>query len=704
MEKMIKIIQKITRHETVFFGILSLWLCAEYIILGPFSYVRSGDNLDSIVVKSHSIWDSLAVHGVTYWQPLFAGGFDRVANLGLYSDIYGLIFSLPWIWVSYAILLFLGIFLGGLYTYRLCTEMLGFHRSVGFFAGVLFSTSLIFVDVLYIMIGIGTLPFMLYTIEKIILYRHKNGLSYFFAFGLGIAYALSSSFIVTLPFTAFAIFFWIVIIRKNTSLRALSLLFLFFVPAAILHAGEAYSLLENVAASQRSGNYFSYSIPHYINAIRYTIGENWIALSFTFLGLFFMKKNRAYASLFIAILFLILGAPLYPFLANTYGHFFPAFRNFSFDRATILIPFFSVLSAGFVIQSLAGSVHMTASKRKAGKTYSLQHLVVCGLILLSLALNLSLKFSRGILWYSQGSFLANTHSPDLRQLEKKTSGASPFRLATVRDVKTTLIPTLANFHGFETIDGHANLTTKRYTDFFELLSKEDTVKSSLYFCGQLTATQKEIFKRDSTGCLNPDLLSLANVQYLVSLLPVSLPGFTHIDTGEAMSSYDWNDFTGFGEKLRFKVKENFSGRRLLLYENTDAFPRFFLVRKARFFDSADALLQTLEQTGTTTLRSVAFLETSPADVPLPTFSGTQEQITLQKYSPDEIRISVVSDGPSLLIVSNNYTPNWTATVNGARQSILPAYHTFMAIPLDTAQAEVVLRYEPPYAFFNGSQD
>jgi uncharacterized membrane protein YfhO len=52
----------------------------------------------------------------------------------------------------------------------------------------------------------------------------------------------------------------------------------------------------------------------------------------------------------------------------------------------------------------------------------------------------------------------------------------------------------------------------------------------------------------------------------------------------------------------------------------------------------------------------------------------------------------------MLIISNNYSPFWHASVNGQSAKIVPVHHTFQGIYLKAGENRVSLEYRPPYAF------
>jgi len=90
--------------RSIFF-LFSLFLAFEYIILGPFSYVRIGDNMDIFIPRLVSLWQGFFVDGFSFWDGRFAGGIDRLANDMVYPNVGGLLFGILPAWVAYGLVL-----------------------------------------------------------------------------------------------------------------------------------------------------------------------------------------------------------------------------------------------------------------------------------------------------------------------------------------------------------------------------------------------------------------------------------------------------------------------------------------------------------------------------------------------------------------------------------------------------------------------
>jgi len=132
-----------------------------------------------------------------------------------------------------------------------------------------------------------------------------------------------------------------------------------------------------------------------------------------------------------------------------------------------------------------------------------------------------------------------------------------------------------------------------------------------------------------------------------------------------------------------------------VYENPDAFPRAFVVERARRFSSRGELLNALEGATSEELRSVAFLEQDVGA--LPAESGpVGEAATLVADSVDRVVFRVRSGAPAVLVVTDAYLPGWQATVNGRAEPVFPADDCFRGLRVPAGQSEVVLSYRPSY--------
>ena len=169
------------------------------------------------------------------------------------------------------------------------------------------------------------------------------------------------------------------------------------------------------------------------------------------------------------------------------------------------------------------------------------------------------------------------------------------------------------------------------------------------------------------------LLNLVNARYLVT--PKSLPLRTTL------------------------FPEAFSAERLRLYENSEALPWYYLAPAFRLATGEDEILALLREGGVDP-RLTPVLERQPPG-PLPAAaSGTDltgDRLEAEEHAGDGSRIilSTGSKEPRLLVVSENYYPNWRAFVDGEEVPVLRANYVWKAVYLPPGEHRVELRYRSP---------
>jgi hypothetical protein len=63
--------------------------------------------------------------------------------------------------------------------------------------------------------------------------------------------------------------------------------------------------------------------------------------------------------------------------------------------------------------------------------------------------------------------------------------------------------------------------------------------------------------------------------------------------------------------------------------------------------------------------------------------------------PDEMRFSVDTSTPAFLVMSSNFYPGWTATVNGQAATLFQTNWVMTGLPVPAGKSEVVLRFRTP---------
>ena len=169
------------------------------------------------------------------------------------------------------------------------------------------------------------------------------------------------------------------------------------------------------------------------------------------------------------------------------------------------------------------------------------------------------------------------------------------------------------------------------------------------------------------------LLNLVNARYLVT--PKSLPLRTSL------------------------LPEVFSAERLRLYENSEALPWYYLAPSFRL-ETDEAEIMLLLREGGVDPRLTPVLERKPPGPLSTTAAGsdlTGDRLEVEERADDNSRIllSTASKEPRLLVVSENYYPNWRACVDGEEVPVLRANYVWKAVYLPPGEHRVELRYGSP---------
>jgi hypothetical protein len=701
MEK-IKLLFVKLKDVKIIFLLTALFFGLEHYILGPFSYVQINDNLNSIAEKAFISCRSLLVgEGVSYWMPYFSGGIERLSNASGFNDIANLLFVFP-PWIASALIIVIGVFLSGFFTFRLCQEILGFSKKVSVTSGILFSFTYLVESNMFYLFGMAILPFVLFYLEKIFVSHRlslfKKIVSFFV---LGIIYSFFSSLILVLPFTSVAIVLWFFLIRKQRLPYFYLALLLFFLPAGLLKFQEAWSLLANAPLSQRSSatSYLRVRLKDYVNYLPDLLRPNFIGVSLpaiiTLAGFWLVKRKRLFWQMFILTFPLFLMAPLLiPLSATHAGSLLGPFRYFDFSRFSLLVPFFSAILVACILdgaQGFLGKISSSASSKEF--FFKIQNLLIVFCLVAVFLSDLALKEGHFIQWVTIGSYEANTSSPDIFWMAEREKKSPPFRVASISPrAIPSMNPSLANFYGLESVDFFTNIISRRQQVFFRLMAKDERIINALYF---LNTSGKDLtVDFDPSKIANMALLSLDNAKYIISDNLIDYPGLVLLPTPSAKGWQSWEKMSEV-QKIKFKLAENFSGRKLLVYENKNYFSRFFLVKDVKSFASDSELLVTLATSTEKDLRNSVLLYKKDADKII-SLSAAGGNIEILNYSADEMKLKVTLDGPSVLVISDNFSPFWGAKVNNERVEIMPADYVFMAVYLKEKNNEVELFYNPPY--------
>lgn len=71
------------------------------------------------------------------------------------------------------------------------------------------------------------------------------------------------------------------------------------------------------------------------------------------------------------------------------------------------------------------------------------------------------------------------------------------------------------------------------------------------------------------------------------------------------------------------------------------------------------------------------------------------RVTWVENQPERIRLRVQSEGPSALVLTDEYAPGWGARIDGAAAAIHPAMLAVRGVEIPAGDHEVVFEYRTP---------
>jgi hypothetical protein len=211
--------------------------------------------------------------------------------------------------------------------------------------------------------------------------------------------------------------------------------------------------------------------------------------------------------------------------------------------------------------------------------------------------------------------------------------------------------------GLETTQGYNPLQPMVYQDFMAVLNQQN---QDYHFANLL-----------NTG-VNSPLLDLLNVRYIVVDRNIPESRDDHRALAEGRTEVFRND-------------------EVIVYESPNVDPRAWLVYDVRPENDGEGLAAL--QAGDVDGSEVAFVEGEVPPVAPPP-AGSESQVTVADWTPDGMTLDVSHTGEGLLVVSEIYSENWQATVDGEEVEILQTDHALLGIPVGPGEHTVELRYQP----------
>jgi len=143
--------------------------------------------------------------------------------------------------------------------------------------------------------------------------------------------------------------------------------------------------------------------------------------------------------------------------------------------------------------------------------------------------------------------------------------------------------------------------------------------------------------------------------------------------------------------LTRKSKVVFRRPRVTVYEREPVPAAAWIVHDVRSVPPNAALARIAD--GSIDAHRTALIEGTAPQIPR-LQDATGDRTTVTDYRPDHLEIVTHTAVPSFLVISEVYADGWTATVDGAKESIYPTDHTLRGLVVPAGDATIELRYEP----------
>ncbi|MGZ4715669.1 MAG: hypothetical protein ACXWB2_09210 [Acidimicrobiales bacterium] len=174
---------------------------------------------------------------------------------------------------------------------------------------------------------------------------------------------------------------------------------------------------------------------------------------------------------------------------------------------------------------------------------------------------------------------------------------------------------------------------------------------------------------------NPSALDLLSVRYLV------------VD----------DDLATYGASVADRYPLAFTDDRagVKVYENPAAFPRAYVSPALAGADGVATTDHEWQQGETTTADQRLLDAASAAGVAGAAPSGAAGQATITEDRNDQVTIDVDADQPSVMVLTDTFQRNWTATVDGEPAHLGPVDDVVRGVVVPQGRSTVVIRYRSP---------
>lgn len=678
------------RRPALTFAVVATVIILDHVILGPYSYLKWHDLGEAHFTRYRLIAETFDKFGRYYWFPYGAGGVDLLSNGFRFADLFFVFFYFLPYWLVIPVLRFVQLFIAGWFTFLLCRDSLKFPVGAALAGGLFYQ--FLQVNLMEYYFGLGALPLLAWALERLV--RRAGWGAWLGAAGLGIAYSFGATVHLAMFFTLPGLFAWLWLVTALPFGRLLSMMMVFGVFCVLPQADMIWAMMENAPLSHRAQ--WTLVAPDLRSAVGAVSDFAWPLFPVMILSVIgvvlALRKNQSRPLVLVVLAAATLAAIALDYPVRIFvGAYIGLFRGFAISRFAELAPFYLSIGAAWGLWLLTDAIDRQ-------RTVILVYAAAIGAMALAPVSALAGNVRDWVRW---GGYAGIFESPDIKEIAREyKSSSEPFRVAVTQE--NGLQAGFVNGYGLETAGNYLNMYPYRYKTFWGTVVEpflKRNPKTDEYFSKY--GARLSLFTDDghplrvrTEDYFRTSLLALANVKYVITSVPLDGSGLELIE--KTKPARYWDEMTR-SDKIRVRLKENFFGRRVMVYRNTAVLPRWFLAG-ARFVENQALLMARLRELPVADLGRTALIAREQASA----FAGIgvdvpPGRIGVKTYAPDVIRLDVTTTTPAVLVVTNTFSPHWRVTVDGNPAALVPAYGIFWGTPIAAGTHDVQFRYRPPYA-------
>ena len=148
-------------------------------------------------------------------------------------------------------------------------------------------------------------------------------------------------------------------------------------------------------------------------------------------------------------------------------------------------------------------------------------------------------------------------------------------------------------------------------------------------------------------------------------------------------------------KTKTKYREVYADGEIRVLENAAAFPRAFVVPRARVAPNlGSALNQMVHQPFQPDQEVILAGDSTAQSAGLAGERGGRGIARVTAYAADKVQVHTSASRDAWLVLSDTYYPGWTATVDGQPTNVLRGDILFRVVPIPAGEHDVDFRFEP----------